>query len=432
MTATPAPNREYDPIDVSSHAFWARPPAERERAFAELRRRRPLSWHRPAETRLLPGEDDAGFWALVSHADIVAASRNARTFRSGQDYGGTMLEDTPADVLEAAHSILSMDDPRHAKLRKLISSVFTPRRVARIRDQINAQARQIVDDLGRRREIDVVTDVSARLPMWTISEMIGIGEADRERVAEAAYAMVSWNDPEFARDGEPLDVLLNGLMTLHQVAYELVEARRAAPADDVISALAQAEVDGERLTDEEIAAFFVLLCVAGNDTTRQTTTHALLALQQHPRQRTALLADFDGRIGTAVEEFVRWASPVLTFRRTAAVDTEIRGQRITAGERVVLFYQSGNRDETVFETPERFDVSRAPNPHVGFGGGGPHFCLGSHLAKMQLRAIFEQLLHRLPAIEVGEPEYLASNFINGIKRLPALLSAGSGANGALR
>jgi cytochrome P450 len=427
MTATPAVERAYDPIDISSHAFWAKPPGQRENAFAELRRNRPLSWHPPAETELCPDGDDPGFWALVRHANIVAASRDARTFRSGQDYGGTMLEDTPADILEAAHSILSMDDPRHAKLRKLISSVFTPRRVAKIQGQINSQAARIVDRITGRAEIDVVTDVSARLPMWTISEMIGIAEADRERVAEAADAMVSWNDPEFVGGGEPLNVLLDGLMTLHQVAYELVAARRADPADDLMSALAQAEVDGERLTDEEIAAFFVLLCVAGNDTTRQTTTHALLALAQHPRERTALLADFDGRIDTAVEEFVRWASPVLSFRRTAAVDTEIRGQRIAAGEKVVLFYQSGNRDEVVFEAPESFDISRAPNPHVGFGGGGPHFCLGSHLAKMQLRAIFEQLCHRLPAIELGEPEYLASNFINGIKRLPARLPAGSNA-----
>jgi cytochrome P450 len=432
MTATPGIERGYDPIDISSHAFWAKPPAERELAFAELRRARPLSWHPPAETELLPDADDPGFWALVSHTDIVAASRDARTFRSGQDYGGTMLEDTPADILEAAHSILSMDDPRHAKLRKLISSVFTPRRVAKIEEQIKTRARQIVDGVVGRYEIDLVADLSARLPMWTISEMIGIAESDREGVAEAADALVAWNDPEFVGADEPLNVLFNGLTALHQVAYELVNARRNAPRDDVMSALATAEVDGERLTDEEIAAFFVLLCVAGNDTTTQTTTHAMLALHQNPRQRTALLADFDGRIDTAVEEFVRWASPVLSFRRTAAVDTEIRGQRIAAGEKVVLFYQSGNRDEAVFAEPERFDVSRAPNPHVGFGGGGPHFCLGSHLAKTQLRAIFEQVMHRLPPIELGEPEYLASNFINGIKRLPARLGAGSTLMGGRR
>ncbi|MGH3631595.1 MAG: cytochrome P450, partial [Sciscionella sp.] len=213
-------------------------------------------------------------------------------------------------------------------------------------------------------------------------------------------------------------VLLDGLMVLHTVAFALTESRRRQPADDLMTALVQAEVEGNRLTDEEIAAFFVLLCVAGNDTTRQTTSHTMLALQRNPGQRAALMADFDGGIETAVEEFVRWSSPVLSFRRTARRDTEIRGQRITEGEKVVLFYLSGNRDPAVFAEPHTFDISRKPNPHVGFGGGGPHFCLGSHLARMQLRAIFDELLHRLPDIEVGEPEYLAGNFINGIKRLP--------------
>jgi cytochrome P450 len=421
---TTAVERAHDPIDISSHAFWAAPAHEREPSFAELRRDRPLSWHRPAETDLLPDPDDPGFWAVVTHADIVAVSRDAETFRSGQEFGGVMLENAPEDILEAAHSILAMDAPRHARVRKVISSVFTPRRVATIEGQIRTQARRIVDDVAPRGEVDFVEEISARLPMWTLSEMIGIAEADRERVARAANAMVGWNDPEFVGDGEPLDLLFNGLMTLHGTAYALAEQRRAVPADDLMTALVQAEVDGARLTDEEIAAFFVLLCVAGNDTTRQTASHAVLALHEHPQQRAALLADFPGRIDRAVDEFVRWASPVLTFRRTAAHDTQIRGQRIAAGEKVVMFYHSGNRDETVFPDAHRFDLSRDPNPHVGFGGGGPHFCLGSHLARMQLRALFDEVLHRLPDLEVGRPEYLAGNFINGIKRLPVRFSPG--------
>jgi len=297
--------------------------------------------------------------------------------------------------------------------------VFTPRRVAKIEEQIRAQARGIVDTIAPLGEIDFVEQVSARLPVWTISEMIGIEEADRDRVAAAANAMVSWNDAEFVGDGDAMGVLLDALMTLHTTAFGLVEARRAEPRDDLITALVQAEIDGEQLTEEEIASFFVLLCVAGNDTTRQTSTHAILALQEFPDQKAALLADFDGRIGTAVEEFVRWASPVMTFRRTARVDVTIGDQHIRAGEKVALFYRSGNFDETAFEAPERFDVTRSPNPHVGFGGGGPHFCLGSHLARMQLSALFGELLTRLPDLTVGEPEYLAGNFINGIKRLPA-------------
>ncbi|HTK62280.1 MAG TPA: cytochrome P450 [Pseudonocardia sp.] len=410
--------REYDPRDISSLAFWAKNPHERDEVFAELRREAPVSWHRPAETELMPDPDDPGFWAVTRNADIAAVSRNAEVFASGLEVGGVMLEDVPPDILEAAHSILAMDAPRHAKLRKVISSVFTPRRIKLIDQQIRNQARLIVDDIVDVSEFDFVERVAARLPMWTISEMVGIAEQDRRQVAEAANAMVAWNDPEYIGDGDPIGVLMNGLMTLHTAAFALIEQRRAEPADDLMTALAQAEVDGASLTDEEIAAFFVLLCVAGNDTTRQTSSHTMKALADHPDQRDALLADFDGRIGGAVEEFVRWASPVLTFRRTALADTEVGGQAIAKGEKVVMFYRSGNQDESVFTDPLTFDISRSPNRHVAFGGGGPHFCLGSNLARTQLRALFDEILRRVPDFAVGEPEYLAGNFINGIKRLP--------------
>lgn len=424
MTTTE--KRTHDPVDISSRAFWSRPPDVREESFAQLRRERPLSWHPPAETDLLPDPDAPGFWALVTHADITAVSRDAETFASGQQYGGVMLEDAPEDVLEGAHSILAMDAPRHNRLRKVIGSVFTPRRVARIEEQIAAQARRIVDDLlALPGEADFVSAVSARLPMWTISEMLGVPEDRRQAVADAANAMVGWNDPDYIGDDDPMGVLLNSLMTLHTTCFELSAARREEPADDLLTALVQAEVDGDALTDEEIAAFFVLLCVAGNDTTRQTSSHAILALDRDPGQRRLLAGEFEERINPAVEEFVRWASPVLTFRRTATRDTEIRGQRIAAGERVVMFYHSGNRDESVFTDPHVFDITRTPNPHVGFGGGGPHFCLGSHLARAQLRSLFGELLTRVPDLSVGEPEWLAGNFINGIKRLPVTFGGGS-------
>ncbi|MET0449525.1 MAG: cytochrome P450 [Aeromicrobium sp.] len=416
---TTAEERTHDPIDISSFAFWALPPDEREKSFAELRRDRPLSWHRPAETDLLPDPDDPGFWAIVKHADIVAVSRDAETFGSGQEYGGVMLEDVPEDLLEAAHSILAMDAPRHNKSRRVISSVFTPKRVRQIEEQIREQARSIVDDLvSTPGETDFVTAVSARLPMWTISQMIGIPQEKRQEVADAANAMVGWNDPDYVGDGDAMSVLLNALMTLHTASFELSAARREEPTDDLMTALVQAEVEGVALTDEEIAAFFVLLCVAGNDTTRQTSSHAILALDRHPEQKQKLIEDFDGRIGGAVDEFVRWASPVLTFRRTARKDGEIRGQKIAEGEKVVMFYHSGNRDDEVFDAPEVFDISRESNPQIGFGGGGPHFCLGSHLARMQLSSLFGELLTRVPDLAVGEPQWLAGNFINGIKRLP--------------
>jgi cytochrome P450 len=215
-----------------------------------------------------------------------------------------------------------------------------------------------------------------------------------------------------------LEVLFESQMYIHRVAFGLAADRRANPGDDLFSALVNAEVDGDRLSDADIAAFFVLLTVAGNDTTRQTTSHALKALTDFPDQRAWLLEDFDNRIGGAVEEFIRWATPVMTFRRTAARDVEIAGQAISAGEKVVMFYSSGNFDTDVFEHPDRLDLSRGPNPHVGFGGGGVHFCLGAHVAKAQLRAIFGELLHQLPNIRAGDPVYLAGNFIHGIRSMP--------------
>ncbi|GAA0610660.1 cytochrome P450 [Sporichthya brevicatena] len=411
--------RPYDPLDISSLAFWGKTPAEREPAFDELRRERPLSWHRPVETELIPDEDDPGFWALVTHADVTAVSRDAETWGSGMEFGGVMMENVPEDIIEMAHSILSMDDPRHGRLRMIISSVFTPRRVKLIEDQIAAQAAAIVDDLGPSGEVNFVSAVSARLPMWTISEMIGVPPEDRQTFTDAANAMVAWNDEEYLAGRDGLQLLFDSLMTLHGGAYRMAEERAENPRDDLITALVQAEVDGQKLTPEEIAAFFVLLSVAGNDTTRQTTTHGLLALHRHPEQCEYLMADFEGRIDRAIDEFLRWGTPVLTFKRTARKDTEIRGRHIAAGEKAVLFYQSANRDEAVFADPYRFDLTRDPNPHVAFGGGGPHFCLGASLARVQLRAIFHQVLHRLPNLEViGEPVFLRGNFIHGIKRLP--------------
>jgi cytochrome P450 len=229
---------------------------------------------------------------------------------------------------------------------------------------------------------------------------------------------VSWADSVYLDGRNPLEVLVESQMYIHQVAGALAAERREHPGDDLFSSLVTAEVDGDRLSDADIAAFFVLLAVAANDTTRQTTSHAMKALTDFPDQRAWLREDFENRIGTAVEEFIRWASPVMTFRRTAATDFELGGQEILAGEKVVMFYPSGNWDTEAFEHPERFDLSRNPNPHVGFGGGGVHFCLGAHVARAQLRAIFAELLAQLPDIQAGDPAYVPSNFIHGIRSMP--------------
>ncbi len=403
-------------IDVSAQEFWAQTPDEREAAFARLRAEEPISWQRQPEGNLMPSEEGSGgYWAVVRYDDVRTVSRDPETFRSGE---GVMFEDIPQEMLEASQSFLAMDDPRHKTLRGLVAEGFKPRQVKQIEDGIRDDARQIVDELEPDAEGDFVEQVAKRLPLMTIMRMLGVPEEDRERLVHHADAAVSWNDPEYLGDRTPLEVVGEAMGVLHGAAAEIAADRRDNPRDDLITALVEAEVDGERLTDAEIAAFFVLLSVAGNDTTRHTTSHAALALSQHPEQRRLLLDDLRGRIDLAVEEFVRWASPVMTFRRTATRDTELAGTAIAAGDKVVMFYGSANRDESAFEDPQRFDITRDPNRHVGFGGGGPHFCMGAAMAKAQIRSLFSELYAAYPDLGVGEPRYIAGNFVNGIAALP--------------
>jgi cytochrome P450 len=416
MTATAATPRAYDPVDLSSRAFWSTTAQERERSFAELRAERPVSWHPPVEDALMTDPDDPGYWALTRRADIVAVSRNNEVFLSGK---GVIFENVPEDLLEASQSFLAMDPPRHTFLRKLVSAAFTPRQVRRIEDSIKANAKNIVEELiAAGSGVDFVDHCAKELPIRTLADMVGIPESERQRVAHAADAMVSWADPVYLDGRNPMEVLFEAQTYVHKVAGMLAAERREHPGDDLFSSLVTAEVDGDQLADADIAAFFVLLSVAANDTTRQTTSHALKALTDFPDQRAWLSEDFDARIGGAVEEFIRWASPVMTFRRTAASDFEIGGQTIRAGEKVVMFYPSGNWDTGVFDHPERLDLSRSPNPHVGFGGGGVHFCLGAHVARAQLRAIFGELLRQLPDIQAGDPAYVPGNFIHAIRSMP--------------
>jgi cytochrome P450 len=390
---------------------------EREKSFKTLRDERPLSWHPPIEGALLPVEID-GVWAVTRHEDITYVSKNPELFCSGQ---GVMIEAVPDDILDAAQSFLAMDAPQHSTLRRLISSVFTPRQVAKIQDQVNNQAVRIVDDLITTTDGDFVEQVSKKLPMWTVYEMIGLPEEQRDEAAHHADGMVSWADTDVAAGREPGQVINDSLVGLLTLGLELAEQRRAAPGNDLMSQLVQAEVDGRQLTDDELGAFFVLLSVAGNDTTRNTISLTTMALQQHPEQRALLERDYDATIKVAIEEFVRWGSPVMTFRRTATQDTVLREQEIKQGDWVLMIYSSGNRDERVFADPYKFDLTRKPNPHVGFGGGGPHFCMGAFLAKMQLEAFFRELIFRAPSLRVGQPEYLTGNFVHAVKSLPYTL-----------
>lgn len=408
----------YDPVSVGSLAFWGKPAAERERDLRILRDERPVSWQRPAEGTMLPQEEGAGFWAITRHADIQHVSKNPKDFCSGQ---GIMIEDVPEDILEAASSFLATDAPRHTQLRKLVSAAFTPKQVKRIEAQIQDQARRIVDDLIETGDCDFVDEVARKLPMWTIYEMCGLPQEQRLPAAHAADGMVSWSDADVRAGKEPAELLNDSLITLITIGLDLAESRRAHPGDDLMTNLVNAEIDGEKLTDEDIAAFFVLLSVAGNDTTRNTITLGMKALTDFPDQRKILAADFDATIGTALDEFVRWVTPVMTFRRVATRDMELHGRQIREGDWVVMYYASGNRDERVFTDPMTFDVRRTPNQHVGFGGGGPHFCMGNMLAKTQLRAIFGELLHRVPDLRVGDPVPVVGNFVDGVKSMPCTL-----------
>jgi len=408
--------RPHDPVDLSSRAFWSQTAATRERSFAVLRAERPLSWHPPVQDALFDDPDDPGFWAVVRHADIVEVSRRSDVFRSGH---GVIFENVPELFLEATQSFLAMDAPRHTMLRKLVSAAFTPRQVRRISDGIDADAHAVVAELAAAgTRADFVANCSSQLPLRTFSDMMGIDPADRAAVCEAADDLVSWSDPVHLAGRDPLDLMAESTVVLHEAATGLAERRRKEPADDLMTNLVQAQVDGQRLTDDEIAAFFVLLAVAGTDTTRQTANHALHALTTNPEQRRWLLDDFDARIEGAVEELLRWATPVMTFRRTAAIDFELGGQKVAAGEKVVMFYSSGNWDTAVFAQPDRLDLSRNPNPHLAFGGGGAHFCLGNQLARTQLRALFRELFTQLPGIEAGTPDYLAGNFIHAVRAMP--------------
>ena len=407
--------RRHDAVDLSSLAFWAGDAEDRERSYAQLRRVRPVSWQRPVEGNLIENPDDPGYWAVLSHALVSEVSRHPETFCSSK---GANFEEFPEALVAAISSIIAMDAPRHTRLRRLISSAFTPRHVATIEEQIRAQVRVIVDDLIDLGEGDFVEHVSNRLPMWTISQMIGVPEADRPRVATAAHAMAGWNDPEIQAGRDPMTLMIECFTVLTQVAGDLVRARRQSPGDDVMSALVHAEIDGQRLTEEEIMAFFALLAIAGNDTTRNTTSYGLKSLYERPEQLELVRDDIDGRVGGAVEEMIRWTSPVMTMRRTATRDVVLGGQPVREGEKVVMFYASANRDEAAFSNPHEFDVLRDPNPHVGFGGGGPHHCLGAAIARLQLRLITGELLRRVPGLQFGEPVYSVSNFTHSVGSLP--------------
>lgn len=416
-----------DEIALSDLALWLRPIEEREGAFRTLRRERPISFHEEPEIpEGIPFPRGPGFWAVTKHADVLEVSRNPEIFCSGK---GTSIGDLPEPFLEYFGNIINMDGERHARLRGIISRGFTPRMIARAEESVERAVGEIMSNVREKGACDFVTEIAARLPLVIICDMMGIPASQHDFVIEKSNAIigVAGGDPEFVTD--PADMvpkILGAASALNELCKDLAQQRRSDPTDDLVSALVNAEVEGQRISDEDLGSFFVLLAVAGNETTRNAISHGMKALCDYPEQREIWSRDFEGIAPTAVDEIIRWASPVLSFRRTATRDCELRGQKIQAGEKVVLWYNSANRDEDVFDEPFRFDVRRTPNEHVAFGGPGPHHCLGAHLARREVTIMFRELFRTLPDLEiVGEPDRLRSNFVHGIKHMACRFTPGA-------
>ncbi len=378
--------------------------------LAQLRRTAPVWWN--AQPRGASGFDDEGYWAVTRHADVMTVSRDSDLFSS---WDNTALIRQPAgagaDGIEAQRLILlNIDPPQHTKLRGIVSRGFTPRAIASLRAALTARAERIVGAALARGSGDFVTDVASELPLQAIAELLGIPQEDRGKIFDWSNQMVGADDPDYT--GEAMEAA-TGLLTY---SMTMAEDRRASPRDDIVTRLVHAQVDGGDLTADEFGFFVLLLAVAGNETTRNAISHGMAALLDHPGQWELYRAQ---RPETAADEIVRWATPVTVFQRTARADTMLGGQQIRAGQRLGLFYRSANFDEDVFDAPEQFDILRHPNPHLGFGGSGAHFCLGANLARLEIELMFNAIADGMPSIRrAGDAERLRSGWLNGIKRLP--------------
>ena len=357
-----------------------------------------------------------GDWSLTKLDDVHFASRHPDIFSSA---GGITINDQTPELDEYFGSMIVLDDPRHQRLRSIVSRAFTPKVVARIEASVRERAHRLVASLIANHpdgEADLVTELAGPLPLQIICDMMGIPEEDHQRVFHWTNVILGFGDPDLTTDFEEF---LQVSMDIGAYASALAEDRRVNHHDDLTTSLVEAEVDGDRLTSPEIASFFILLVVAGNETTRNAISHGVLALSRYPEQRDKWWSDFDRLAPTAVEEIVRWASPVVYMRRTLTRDFELSGVKMAAGDKAALWYNSANRDESKFANPWTFDVARDPNPHLGFGGGGAHFCLGANLARREIRVVFDELRREIPDIvAIEEPARLLSQFIHGIKSLP--------------
>ena len=410
------PSVPLSDIDLSSPEFWTAPRDWRFGAFKTLRDESPFQFFEEfvPEDSLFPR--GPGYRALTRHEDIWHVSRNPQLFCSGN---GSNIGDLPVEINEFFGSMINMDDPKHFRLRSIVSKGFTPKEITALEESVRVRSKAVIDRMFERfpeRSCDFVREVAALMPLQIICDMMGIPESDEEMIFNWTNTILGVGDPEYVGSFEDL-VRVGG--EIFNYALALGEERKKNPTGDIASVMMSAEVDGERLSAQEFGSFFILLVVAGNETTRTAIAHGMRELTLNPDQRQLWYGDFETHTRTAVEEIVRYATPVIHFRRTATEDTEINGQPIKQGEKVVMFYQSGNRDERVFTDPDRFDITRPLAPaQVGFGAGGPHFCLGANLARREVAVMFDEIRRRVPTLEItGEPAHLQSSFINGIKRM---------------
>jgi cytochrome P450 len=404
-------------INLENEAFVNGVPHE---MFAKLRKEAPVYWY--------DWKEGKGFWCLTKHSDISNILKDWKTFTSER---GANLEDLDDEQLASRRSMLETDPPRHTRLRGLVGKWFTPKSVSQYEALVRSLTRIILEEAFEKKEFDFVEEIAARLPIQVLARILGVPKEDTDKLiawgdsmignADPDLTRVMWNSPE-SEKYRLYPFRSPAAMEVFEYGHWMASLRKKNPENDLVTKLINSEIEGQRLTEQEFDTMFLLLVVAGNETTRQAITHGLHAFLENQDQIRMLQAD-PSLMPTAIEEILRWSSPVMHFRRTATADYELRGQKIKAGDKVVLWFTSANRDEEIFDEPMRFDITRSPNPHLAFGQGGPHACLGSNLARLELKVMYEELLPYLHRFSLaGKPQRMCSNFTNALKNLPVNFS----------